>query len=787
MKKVNIDVEGMTCAACSSRIQKVLDKKEGVESSNVNLLSNKAVIEYDEEKISKDELIKSIEKTGFEVPIVTKKVLIQGMTCAACSSRLDKVLNKIEGVESANVNLSTNLATITFKSGAVEDKEILDTIKKAGFSGEIEVKRDFDREKELREKEIKSLKASFIISAILSIPLFSVMFLQMAGIETILDNGWVQLLLATPVQFIIGRRFYKGAYNSLRGGGANMDVLVSMGTSAAYFYSLYNLLNGSDEFYFESSAVIITLILLGKTFEAIAKGKTSEAIKKLMGLQPKTANVIRDGKEVEILIEDLKVKDIVVVRPGEKVPVDGIIVKGHSSLDESMISGESIPVDKTVGDKVIGATVNKFGSFQFEATNIGENTVLSQIIRLVEDAQGSKAPVQRLADQISSVFVPVVVLIALVTFLFFNFVKGDFNTGLLNAVAVLVIACPCALGLATPTAIMVGTGKGAENGILIKSGEHLEKAHKIDTLVLDKTGTITKGKPELTDIYPINIKEEDLLVRLASAESPSEHPLSEGIMKYAKDKNIEIKTPSKFEAVPGKGLIAKVDEEVIFVGNRRLMKENSLDISSVEDKLVSLEEEGKTAMLISNDKEILGVIAVADQVKEGSVEAIKELKEMNLDIYMLTGDNERTARSIAKTVGIDNVFADVLPEDKSTIVMDLKDKGRNVGMVGDGINDAPALVSADVGFAIGTGTDIAMEASDITLISGELETIVTSIRLSHRTMRTIKQNLFWAFFYNAIGIPFAALGYLNPMVAGAAMAFSSVSVVTNSLRLKNFK
>ena len=787
MRKVNIDVEGMTCAACSSRIQKVLDKKEGVESSNVNLLSNKAVIEYDEEKISKDELIKSIEKTGFEVPIVTKKVLIQGMTCAACSSRLDKVLNKIEGVESANVNLSTNLATITFKSGAVEDKEILDTIKKAGFSGEIEVKRDFDREKELREKEIKSLKTSFIISAILSIPLFSVMFLQMAGIETILDNGWVQLLLATPVQFIIGRRFYKGAYNSLRGGGANMDVLVSMGTSAAYFYSLYNLLNGSNEFYFESSAVIITLILLGKTFEAIAKGKTSEAIKKLMGLQPKTANVIRDGEEVEILIEDLKVKDIVVVRPGEKVPVDGIIVKGHSSLDESMISGESIPVDKTVGDKVIGATVNKFGSFQFEATNIGENTVLSQIIRLVEDAQGSKAPVQRLADQISSVFVPVVVLIALVTFLFFNFVKGDFNTGLLNAVAVLVIACPCALGLATPTAIMVGTGKGAENGILIKSGEHLEKAHKIDTLVLDKTGTITKGKPELTDIYPINIKEEDLLVRLASAESPSEHPLSEGIMKYAKDKNIEIKTPSKFEAVPGKGLIATVDEEVIFVGNRRLMKENSLDISSVEDKLVSLEEEGKTAMLISNDKEILGVIAVADQVKEGSVEAIKELKEMNLDIYMLTGDNERTARSIAKTVGIDNVFADVLPEDKSTIVMDLKDKGRNVGMVGDGINDAPALVSADVGFAIGTGTDIAMEASDITLISGELETIVTSIRLSHRTMRTIKQNLFWAFFYNAIGIPFAALGYLNPMVAGAAMAFSSVSVVTNSLRLKNFK
>mgnify|MGYP000872856910 FL=1 len=661
-------------------------------------------------------------------------------------------------------------------------------IEKTGYKAELEIERDIGRDKNLRDKEIKSLKTSFIISLVLSIPLFSSMFFHMAGVHTILSNGWFQLLLATPVQFIIGARFYKGAYNSLRGGGANMDVLIATGTSAAYFYSVYNLLIGVNEYYFESSAVIITLILLGKLFEAIAKGKTSEAIKKLMGLQPKTASVIRDGEEVDLPIEKLEIGDIVVVRPGEKVPVDGIITEGHSALDESMLTGESIPVDKSVGDEVIGATINKFGSFKFEATKIGKDTVLSQIIKLVEEAQGSKAPVQRLADKISGKFVPVVVLIALATFLGFTFIGNDFNAGLINAVAVLVIACPCALGLATPTAIMVGTGKAAENGILIKSGEHLERAHKMDTIIFDKTGTITKGEPEVTDILSFNnIKEDEVLRIAASVEKVSEHPLGYSIVQHAQDKNIKLTDTKEFMSISGMGLSAVFEDKDVLIGNRRLMKENNLSLDNFEDEMLRLEREGKTAMLIVLDGVISGIIAVADQIKDSSLNAIKELQAMGLDVYMITGDNERTAKAIAKQVGIANVLADVLPENKSEAIERLKSEGKHVGMVGDGINDAPALAAADVGFAIGTGTDVAMEAADITLMRGDLNGVVTAIRLSHRTMKTIKQNLFWAFFYNSIGIPFAALGFLNPMVAGAAMAFSSVSVVTNSLRLKKFK
>ena len=665
---------------------------------------------------------------------------------------------------------------------------LIGVVEKAGYKAELEVERDLDREKELREKEVKSLKTSFVISAILSLPLFSAMFFHMAGNMNILTNGWFQLILATPVQFIIGYRFYKGAYNSLRGGGANMDVLVSMGTSAAYFYSIYNLLVGVEEYYFEASAVIITLILLGKTFEAVAKGKTSEAIKTLMGLQPKTARVIRDNEEMDIPIEKLELGEIIVVRPGERVPVDGVIVEGNSSLDESMITGESIPVDKTIGDEVVGATINKFGAFKFEATKIGKDTVLSQIIQLVEDAQGSKAPVQRLADQISGVFVPIVVVIALVTFIGFYLVKGDFNIGLLNAVAVLVIACPCALGLATPTAIMVGTGKGAENGILIKSGEHLERAHKIDTIIFDKTGTITKGEPELTDILTFNGMEDDEILRIAaSVEKASEHPLGQSIVKKAEEKLIKLTEPESFMALPGKGLEANFEDKRVLIGNRRLMAENNIAMEDHEEELANFENQGKTGMLIALDGELAGIIAVADQVKETSLNAIKELQKMGLEVYMITGDNERTARTIAKEVGITKILADVLPENKAEAVEKLKSEGKHVGMVGDGINDAPALAAADVGFAIGTGTDVAMEAADITLMRGDLSGVVTAIRLSHRTMKTIKQNLFWAFFYNSIGIPFAALGFLDPMVAGAAMAFSSVSVVTNSLRLKNFK
>ncbi|MBU5437180.1 heavy metal translocating P-type ATPase [Tissierella sp. MSJ-40] len=787
-KKVNIDVMGMTCAACSTRVEKALNKQDGVDTAVVNLIAQKATVEFDTEKIKIDGLIKTIEKAGYEVPLVKRTLVIEGMTCAACSTRVEKVLNKIEGVVKATVNLSNNKAVVEFPSGAVEDETLIKSVEKAGYKAEIEIERDLDREKEMREKEIKSLKTSFIVSAILSIPLFSAMFFHMAGIETILTNGYFQLLLATPVQFIIGYRFYKGAFNSLRGGGANMDVLVSMGTSAAYFYSVYNVITGVHEYYFEASAVIITLILLGKTFEAVAKGKTSEAIKKLMGLQPKIARVIKDGVEMDIPIEKVEIGDIIVVRPGEKIPVDGVIVEGDSSIDESMITGESIPIDKAIGDEVIGATINKFGSFKFQATKIGKDTVLSQIVKLVEDAQGSKAPVQRLADKISGIFVPIVVAIAVITFLGFYFVKGNFNIGLINAVAVLVIACPCALGLATPTAIMVGTGKGAENGILIKSGEHLERAHKMDTIVFDKTGTITKGEPEVTDIVVFNEIDRNEVLRIgASVEKTSEHPLGQAIVKKGEEELLKITEPEKFMAVPGKGLRATFEGKEVLIGNRKLMAENNVSIEEGEKELLKLEEEGKTAMLISLDNKLSGIIAVADQIKETSKKAIEELKSMGLDVYMITGDNERTAKAIANQVGITNVLAEVLPENKAEVVDKIKSEGKHVGMVGDGINDAPALAAADVGFAIGTGTDVAMEAADITLMRGELTGVVTAMKLSHRTMRTIKQNLFWAFFYNSVGIPFAALGFLNPMIAGAAMAFSSVSVVTNSLRLKNFK
>ncbi|MGJ0847920.1 heavy metal translocating P-type ATPase [Tissierella praeacuta] len=787
VKKVNIDIVGMTCAACSNRVERVLAKQEGVLSVVVNLLANKANIEFDTDKIKPEELVKVIEKTGYNVPLLKTTLIVEGMTCAACSSRVEKVLNKQEGVVKATVNLSTNKAVVEYPSGVIDEDILVKIIEKAGYKAEVEIERDLDREKELREREIKSLKTSFIFSAALSLPLFSAMFFHMAGIHTILTNGWFQLILATPVQFLIGYRFYKGAYNSLRGGGANMDVLVSMGTSSAYFYSIYNLITGVHEYYFEASAVIITLILLGKTFEAVAKGKTSEAIKKLIGLQPKTARIIKDGVEMDISIEKVEIGDIVVVRPGERIPVDGIVVEGNSAVDESMITGESIPIDKTLDDEVIGATINKFGTFKFKATKIGKDTVLSQIIKLVEDAQGSKAPVQRLADKIAGVFVPVVVVIALITFLGFYLIGGNFNIGLINAVAVLVIACPCALGLATPTAIMVGTGKGAENGILIKSGEHLERAHKIDTIVFDKTGTITKGEPEVTDIISFNDMDRDEILRIAaSVERTSEHPLGQSIVKKGEEELLKLLEPEKFIAIPGKGLKATFEGKEVFIGNRKLMSDNNISIAKGEEILLKLEEEGKTAMLLSLDNKLSGILAVADKIKETSRDAIEELKNMGLDIYMITGDNERTAKAIAKEVGITNVLAEVLPENKAEVVEEIKSRGKNVGMVGDGINDAPALAAADVGFAIGTGTDVAMEAADITLMRGDLSSIVTAIRLSHRTMRTIKQNLFWAFFYNSIGIPFAALGFLDPMIAGAAMAFSSVSVVTNSLRLKKF-
>ncbi len=719
------------------------------------------------------------------------------MSCAACSAKIEKRLNKTDGITKAMVNLATERASVEYNASVVKVSDIIKIIQGLGYEAEKAEEVNQDKEKEQREKEIRTLKLTLIVSAVLSAPLVLAMVFAIIHLDSpwlsFLHNPYFQLVIATPVQFIIGFRFYKHAFYALRSKSANMDVLISMGTSAAYFFSLYNVFfeevqkGMMKNLYFEAAAVIITLILLGKYLEAVAKGKTSEAIKKLMGLQAKTARVIRNGIEEDIPIEDVLLGDVIIVRPGEKIPVDGKILEGNSSIDESMLTGESLPVEKKTGDYVIGATINKFGTFRFEATKIGKDTALSQIIKMVEDAQGSKAPIQKIADQVSGIFVPVVVGIALVTFLIWYFTTGDITRAIVSAVAVLVIACPCALGLATPTAIMVGTGKGAENGILIKGGEHLEMAYKLNTVVLDKTGTITKGQPEVTDIVVLGNYDKNEILRLASmTEKSSEHPLGVAIYEYGKKELGIVSDPSKFEAIPGRGVMSVIDNKVIYMGTRKLMAEQKIDLGNIEVDIAKLEDEGKTAMLMAIDNQLEALVAVADTLKESSKEAIEELQKIGIDVYMITGDNKRTANAIAKQVGITNVLAEVLPENKAEEVEKLKAKGKIVAMVGDGINDAPALATADIGMAIGTGTDVAIEAADITLMRGDLKTIPAAIRLSRKTMNKIKQNLFWAFFYNIIGIPFAALGLLNPMIAGGAMAFSSVSVVTNSLSLKGY-
>ena len=719
---------------------------------------------------------------------------ISGMSCAACSAKVEKKLSRLGGVSKANVNLTTEKATIEYEPSEIKVSEMIKAVQALGYGAEKAEEVTRDREKEQREKEVRNLRITLIISIILSSPLIAAMILSLLRIDVpYLHNQYFQLAIATPIQFVIGFRFYKHAFYALRSRSANMDVLISMGTSAAYFFSLYNVfyqptkMGGMKDLYFEAAAVIITLILLGKYLEAVAKGKTSEAIKKLMGLQAKTARVIRNGTEEDIPIEEVETGDVVVVRPGEKIPVDGKILEGNSSIDESMLTGESMPVEKKSGDFVIGATINKFGAFKFEATKVGKDTALSQIVKMVEDAQGSKAPIQKIADQVSGVFVPVVLGIALVTFLIWYFAEGNLTQAIVSAVAVLVIACPCALGLATPTAIMVGTGKGAENGILIKGGEHLEMAYKLNVVVLDKTGTITKGQPDVTDVISLNAMDRQEVVRLAGiAEKNSEHPLGVAIFEHSKKVFGSIPDPESFEAIPGRGVMAVVDSRVIHMGTRKLMLEKGIDTGSVEHTLSKLEDEGKTAMLIAINNVLEAVVAVADTLKENSREAISDLQRMGIEVYMITGDNKRTANAIARQVGITNILAEVLPENKAEEVEKLKARGKIVAMVGDGINDAPALATANIGMAIGTGTDVAIEAADITLMRGDLRTIPAAIRLSRKTMNKIKQNLFWAFFYNIIGIPFAALGLLSPIIAGGAMAFSSVSVVTNSLSLKGY-
>ncbi|QAT49617.1 copper-translocating P-type ATPase [Caproiciproducens sp. NJN-50] len=800
VRKETIKISGMSCAACAARIEKGLSRVDGVKSANVNLAMERATVEYDDGKVAPEKLDGTVEKLGYSVirdpePHTGRAVLnITGMSCAACSARIEKKLSRMEGVRNAGVNLTTEKATVEYDPSAVRVKDLVGAVESLGYGAEEERELSKDREREARQKEINSLKYSLIASVILSSPLLLAMIFSMVGIDVpLLHNQYFQLAVATPVQFIIGFRYYRNSYFALRSGSANMDVLIAMGTSAAYFFSLYNVffeapaMGGHKDLYFEAAATVITLILLGKYFEAVAKGKTSEAIKKLMGLQAKTARVVRDGRESDIPIEEVRIGDRVIVRPGERVPVDGTIVEGTSSIDESMLTGESIPVEKKPGDLCIGATVNKYGTFTFEASRIGKDTVLAQIVRMVEDAQGSKAPIQKIADRVSGVFVPAVIGIAAVVFLVWFFATGDLNRSIVSAVSVLVIACPCSLGLATPTAIMVGTGLGAENGILFKGGEHLETAYRLNTVVMDKTGTITKGKPEVTDLVRFGGLEEEELLRLAaSAEKRSEHPLGVSIYEYGKEKLETVPDPSQFETIPGRGVRAVSEGKNILLGTRKLLEENEIDAAGASSVLEKLETEGKTAMLMTVGGRLEAVFAVADTLKEHSAEAVRELQGMGVDVYMMTGDNRRTASAIAKQAGIEHVLAEVLPEHKAEEVEKLKKEGKVVAMVGDGINDAPALATADIGMAVGTGTDVAMEAADITLMRGDLRTISAAIRLSRRTMRKIKQNLFWAFFYNSIGIPFAAFGFLNPMIAGAAMAFSSVSVVTNSLSLKRF-
>ncbi|MFS0784384.1 heavy metal translocating P-type ATPase [Bacillus sp. 1P06AnD] len=799
-KETTFAITGMTCAACSTRIEKGLNKMEGVDKANVNLALERTTISYDPSKLKPEDLQSKIEKLGYGVALEQADFNITGMTCAACANRIEKGLNKMDGVTAANVNLALETAAITYNPGMVSPQDIIGKVEKLGYGAQK--KNEEGEEVDHRQKAIVKQQRKFIISAILALPLLYTMvghfsFTSWIYMPDFLMNPWFQFALATPIQFIIGSQFYIGAYKALRNKSANMDVLVALGTSAAYFYSLYETIASIGKhthglnLYYETSAVLITLILLGKLFEAKAKGRSSEAIKKLMGLQAKTAIVERDGKELEVPLSEVVSGDTVHVKPGEKIPVDGIIVEGRSALDESMITGESVPVDKAAGDSVIGSTINKNGFLKIKATNVGSDTALAQIIKVVEQAQGSKAPIQRLADKISGIFVPIVVSIAVITFLVWYLAvdPGNFAEALEKMIAVLVIACPCALGLATPTSIMAGSGRAAEYGILFKGGEHLEQTHKIDTVLLDKTGTVTNGKPVLTDIIPAAGYEERLFLQLvASAEKSSEHPLAEAIVKGVQEKGIDLVASQAFDAVPGYGIEAKIDGRDILVGTRKLMNQSNIAMDEADlQSMQTLEAEGKTAMLAAIDGRFAGIVAVADTIKDSSKKAIQRLHDMGIHVVMITGDNERTAAAIGKEAGVDQIIAEVLPEQKAEEVKKLQQNGKHVAMVGDGINDAPALAMADIGMAVGTGTDVAMEAADITLMRGDLNAIADAIAMSKYTVRNIKQNLFWALGYNTLGIPIAAFGLLAPWVAGAAMAFSSVSVVLNALRLQKVK
>ena len=820
LKKDTMKITGMTCASCAKAVERAVKKIDDNIEANVNIATEKLSVSYDESKVTSQDIQRAIEKAGYgvleEINLNQTIIPISGMTCASCAKAVERSVGKLDGVQTVDVNFATEKASISYIPEKVKLSEIKEAIKKAGYEPrDAENKNAVDEDKIRKEKEVNSLWIKFIVSAVFAVPLFYIAMGQMIKepfgplpLPQIinpdinpLNFGLIQLFLTIPI-VIAGYKFYTIGTKAILSKSPNMDSLIAIGTGAALSYSLYSLyltFNGDmmaiHNMYFESAGVIITLVLLGKFLESVAKGKTSEAIKKLMGLSPKTAIIIKDNKEIEIPIEEVEVGDVIVVKPGSKIPVDGIVVEGHTSVDESMLTGESIPVEKSVGSHVVGASINKNGTIKFKAEKVGSDTAISQIIKLVEDAQGSKAPIAKLADVISGYFVPIVFAIAVIVSIAWFISGKDIEFVLSIFIAVLVIACPCALGLATPTAIMVGTGKGAENGILIKGGEALESTHKINTIVFDKTGTITEGKPVVTDIITDgDINKDELLKIAASAEKGSEHPLGEAIVKEGEKKNLGLYNIDKFVAIPGHGIEVEIESKGILLGNKKLMQDRKIALRKLEEISDKLAAEGKTPMYIAINNKIAGIIAVADIVKESSAKAIMKLHDMGIEVAMITGDNKKTADAIARQVGIDKVLAEVLPQDKSSEVKKLQSEGRFVAMVGDGINDAPALAQADIGMAIGSGTDVAMESADIVLMKSDLMDVPTAIKLSRSTMRNIKENLFWAFAYNVIGIPIAAgvlylFGgpLLNPVIAALAMAFSSTSVLLNALRLKRFK
>ncbi|MFB8608340.1 heavy metal translocating P-type ATPase [Enterococcus casseliflavus] len=817
MENKSFAIEGMTCASCAQTVEKAAKKVRGVTQASVNLATEKLSIEYNETTFSVENLQKAVDNSGYELIAqegTTQTFAIEGMTCASCAQTIEKAVGKLSGVDKASVNLATEKMQVSYNPSAISVSDVIGAVSNSGYAAVLETTETQDNsraeKREKKEKRMKQLSNRFGISIIFTIPVLIISMGPMIDmpLPNIVDpmiNAFnfslLQLILTLPIMVVSWEYFQKG-FKTLFKGHPNMDSLIALGTAAAFVYSLAATIgtglgygNFSDLLYYEVTGVILTLHTLGLFLEERSKGQMSSAIEKLVNLAPKTARVIRNGVEQEITVDEVALGDVIRVRPGESMPVDGVVIEGRTSVDESMLTGESIPVEKESGDEVIGASINKNGSIDYRATRVGSDTTLSQIIKLVEDAQGSKAPIARMADIITGYFVPIVIALAVLAGIAW-LIAGQSGIFVLSVIiTTLVIACPCALGLATPTSIMVGTGKGAEHGVLIKSGEALETTHNLDTIVFDKTGTLTEGKPIVTDILvtPL-ITKENLLYYAASGETGSEHPLGEAIVQKSKEENMTLAKPDHFEAIPGHGIRVEIEGKDMYIGNRKLMLEQKIDLSSVEKESDRLADEGKTPMYLSVDGELAGIIAVADTLKENSMKAVKELRRRGVEVIMITGDNKRTAKAIAKQVGIDSVLSEVLPEDKAEEVKKLQEAGKKVAMVGDGINDAPALAQADVGIAVGSGTDVAIESADIVLMRNDLTAVLTAIDLSHATLRNIKQNLFWAFAYNLVGIP-VAMGLLyifggplmSPMFAAVAMSFSSVSVLLNALRLRRFK